>query len=372
MKSVFKQYYDKLVKIGILKSAVFSLIVGFGVNFIVAFITCFIDMSVSAVLGFSLGLGALAAVISAPLFYFFKFKPTTKKMAAILDEQGLEERIVTMVELENDESYIATVQRENALQNLAKVSPKSLKVALSTLIVVVLVASITLGIAMSTVTSLVAADIISVGSKIEDGTNDPAQDEENPQDEMVSILYEAGEHGSVEGQLFQQFAKGGDASTVVAVPDEGYEFLYWTDGTFTAERRDTNVNTSFSVKAVFKEKTQVGDGQGGEGNGQGGGGEGNGQGGNNGQGGQNGDGGGGGDGQGEGDGEEGNGQGGGGAGASGKQDNNTVIDGNKDYRDALDYEAMREQIESDDSLTQEEKDMLLAYLKMLYGEGKGE
>ncbi|MCH5148966.1 MAG: hypothetical protein J1G05_06400 [Clostridiales bacterium] len=371
MKSVFKQYYDKLVKIGILKSVVFSLIVGFGVNFIVAFITCFIDMSVSAVLAASLGSGALAAVISAPLFYFFMFKPTTKKMAALLDKQGLEERIITMLELEDDESYIAMVQRENALQSLAKVSPKSLKVALSTLIVVILVASITLGIAMTTVTSLAAADIITIGNKSEEGKGPGQGDEGNPEDETVNVLYEAGEHGSVEGQLFQQLSKGGDASAVVAVPDEGYEFLYWTDGTFTAERRDTNVNVSFSVKAVFKEKAVVGDGPG-EGEGNGGGGEGNGQGGQGGQGGQNGDGGGGGDGQGEGDGEEGNGQGGGGAGASGKQDNNTVIDGNQNYRDAVDYEAMREQIESDDSLTQEEKDMLLAYLKMLYGEGKGE
>lgn len=44
---------------------------------------------------------------------------------------------------------------------------------------------------------------------------------------------------------------GNDATAVTAIPDEGYEFLGWTDGVKTATRHDTDVKHNIYVKANF-------------------------------------------------------------------------------------------------------------------------
>ena len=120
---------------------------------------------------------------------------------------------------------------------------------------------------------------------------------------------------------------------------------------------------SFSVKAFFTKEVVVDPGE--EGEGQEGGnagneGEGGGQQGNGGSGnGQEGEGGG------EGEGMDGEGEGGGGASGSTAKDNNTVINGSTDYHDEINYEAAKDAILKDDTLAQEEKDMLLKYLETL-------
>lgn len=361
MESIFKKYYKRLARIAILKSICFSVMFGFCVNFLVALIMLFFDLSVAVELGVSIGAGVLAIGCAAPLLYCFKFKPTLNRMASALDEQGLEERMVTMVEFENDDSYIAKAQRENAVKKLESVNPKSLRFVLPTIAVVLISAAMILGISMTTVTALSAADVIQFPHKdvVEEDLEEPTK-EPDEEVEMVSVLYEAGEHGRVDGELFQEFEKGGSATAVVAVPEEGYVFSFWSDGIFTAERQDQNVMSSFSVTAIFAKETVVGpeeEGGGQEGGNAGSGQQGGQQGGNAGSG-QDGDGG-------DGEGEDGEGEGGGGASGSTAEDNNTVIDGNTDYHQEIDYEATRESILQDDTLSQEEKDMLLKYLDTL-------
>ncbi len=362
MKGIFRKYYRRMVRIGILKSILVALIPGFCVNFLVAFITLFFDMSVAAVLCLSVGAGVAAFALSAPMLYRWKFKPTIKSMAAELDGQGLEERTVTMIEFEDDDSFIAGLQRKNAAEKLNRVNPKSIKLVLPSLLVVVLAVSVALAVSMTTVTTLSSADVIDFNRNEEDPGEQDVPPSEEPGEDIVSVLYEAGEHGRVDGELFQEFPKGGDATAVVAIPDEGYEFVFWSDGVFTAERRDTDVMVSFSARAIFAKQVQAAPGEG-NGGGEQPGGDGQGQQGGNQQGGA-GEGNNGGEG-GDGQGQDGEGQGGGGAGGSGAGDNNTVIDGNSDYHKEIDYEAAKDAITKDDTLSQEEKDMLLAYLETL-------
>lgn len=72
-------------------------------------------------------------VASVPLFitsillFFLKFYPSTKKVAARIDGTGLEERVGTMLELENESTYIAELQRKDAKEHLSTVAPKQIK-----------------------------------------------------------------------------------------------------------------------------------------------------------------------------------------------------------------------------------------------------
>ena len=111
-KNMFRKYRKRLVAEGVAKSLIFGLLVGFAANIVIATVSCFVK--VEGLWLISIGLLLVGTLISAPIFYFAKFRPTTKQIAARVDRRlGLEERTITMLELENDDSYIAMRQRED-------------------------------------------------------------------------------------------------------------------------------------------------------------------------------------------------------------------------------------------------------------------
>ena len=69
--------------------------------------------------------------------------------------------------------------------------------------------------------------------------------------EEYTVQYIAGEHGKIEGIKNQTIFHGEAGETVTAVPDEGYEFIKWSDGVTTAERTDYNVKDDIEVTAEF-------------------------------------------------------------------------------------------------------------------------
>ncbi len=80
-----------------------------------------------------------------------------------------------------------------------------------------------------------------------------------------SVTYTAAVGGSITGTLSQTVEHGKNGASVLAVPDEGYEFIGWSDGVATAERQDTNVIEDIAVKAQFRiaivpEAFETGDG----------------------------------------------------------------------------------------------------------------
>lgn len=54
-----------------------------------------------------------------------------------------------------------------------------------------------------------------------------------------TLTYSAGPGGTIQGAANQSVGYGGDGAAVTAVPDEGYEFTGWSDGTLSATRTDT-------------------------------------------------------------------------------------------------------------------------------------
>lgn len=158
---LFKKYRSRVVKEGILKAVVCGLIVGFAVLIVTALAFWFAGVPWG--LWLSIALFAAATGASVPAFYFLKFKPTAKAIAKRIDQLGLEERIITMMELEKDESFIAMKQREDALAAMKKADHMLIKVVVTTALVVAVSVTGAFGVGAGTVSALYTAGVIPSG-----------------------------------------------------------------------------------------------------------------------------------------------------------------------------------------------------------------
>ena len=87
-RNVFNKFYGKLAREGLLKSLMVSASIAFVVAGLCAFATWFLGINA---LWISLGIIGGLTLILTPIFYFKKFRPTTKSIAKRLDSLGLEE-----------------------------------------------------------------------------------------------------------------------------------------------------------------------------------------------------------------------------------------------------------------------------------------
>lgn len=226
---------------GLIKSALLSVFV--------AFLAVAVFAAVGWFVGFKLiWLYAVAFVgvfaCAFPMLYFIKYKCTAEQAAAKIDALGLEERILTRKKLENDDSYIARRQRADALEALSKVNEKRLSFVLSTALIIGLTLSAELCIGMSTLSALAANNVIGSGKDYVSG-------EPN---EVVSyhLTYMAGDGGTLLGELAQTVNEGENGTYVIAIPDEGYVFVKWSDASKKSVRIDQEVTANVTVTAVFE------------------------------------------------------------------------------------------------------------------------
>lgn len=63
------------------------------------------------------------------------------------------------------------------------------------------------------------------------------------------------ENGSIEGDTPQSIGHGNDGTEVKAVPDEGYRFVKWSDGSSDNPRTDTSVTADITDEAEFERVT---------------------------------------------------------------------------------------------------------------------
>ena len=346
LKQMFKKHYLRLVLEGVIKSVLVGLAIGFAANFLTALLAWVFSFGG---VWLTIGVGIGAWLVSGVLFYFLKFRPTISETAERMDRLGLEERMITMIELEGDNSYIAKIQRENARASMAHVEGRKIKLRIPRVAISLAIIAAVLGSSMTTVKGLAdSGEIPSFDELVED----------DPYANYLEVFYEVDDGGYIEGEPAQLIEPGGSTTPVVAVAEDGWVFVGWDDGKTELERYETNVTQSLYFIAVFEEITD--DGEGNEGGEAGEGGEGKDKaegdkaedlpanGGANVESDQSGAEGSEGDGsgsKGESDGgqgssdEQGEGKGDGkGQGAGGKwQDSNQFIDGNTYYRDYLDY-----------------------------------
>ncbi len=361
---LFEKYRNRLVKEGIIKSVMFGLIAGFVTDFIVTLVSWLCNYKYGLWLGLGLGLG-IAAVVGAVL-YFVKFRPSDKEVAKRVDALGLEERMITMLELENDNSYIALRQREDAKIHAKTTNQKSLKIRISALLIAFVPIAFVPAVSMSTVSQLYALGVIPGGGDFIDG------------EAYIEVSYVVDEGGEIDGESDQILLKGENAEPVIAVAEDGWAFVGWDDGVNTPYREDKGLNENTVFKAVFMQidedadattgnedgdnGTDSGDEADDAPNGEPGQADGDGDG----SGGKPSDGdGSGGDGVKGDDNQGGHGQGDGGGGRY--QEGNNIIDGSEYYRDHLeDYKPfVEEYLANNPDLTEEEREFIEKYFGSL-------
>ncbi len=239
---LFEKYYTRLKKEGWIKAIICAFILGFAINFLTAFIAWMVN---SSIFWLSIVLGVAAIAAFTPIFYYKKFRPTAKDIARRIDRLGLEERIITMTELERDESYIALKQREDAEKKLDSVEAKQLRFRFSAVALSVAIICTILGISMTTVTTLSAQGALPGGRDFID------EIKPEPPPVYFSVSYLAAEGGYIEGEAEQIVIQGEESALVVATAEKGWRFDRWSDGLLSAARIDKDVQEEFVVTAQF-------------------------------------------------------------------------------------------------------------------------
>lgn len=321
---VFKKYYKKIGRESILKALLCGLTIGFSLMFVCIAASWLAGFKAGIYIG--LGLFVAATAIATPLFYTFRFRPTTKKIAQRIDTLGLEERILTMAELENDDSFIAMKQREDALKAMKSVSSEMLKIAVSVPLIAALAISATLGTGM-TVAAAVAPDggkhfvdglkekhtyeitytvegkgwvidftkkenaalIAAMKERARQREIDKANGKEVTEDETLpdtfrtrlGIVYTAIDEtaqatmvldgANYEDTTYTFEVTEGDEFGVklMALPQKGYVFVGWSDGVTSPYREDMEATATKTVTATFEKVTDLLNGDKGDGQGQG-------------------------------------------------------------------------------------------------------
>ena len=342
MSELLQQYYARLSKEGILKAVVLAMLIGFS-TLLVSSVTFLI----AGIKPFWICIIIWAVVVAAAtvILYYKKFRPDRKAIAKRIDELGLEERILTMNQLADDDSYMARRQREDAVKALSAVNPKLIKIAVSVPLIVATSICAVFATGATTYTGLSEYGIVKNFEEIK---------EVLAEDIYYEVCYEVEGGGFIDGEPFQLILEGEAASPVIPMAEEGWAFSGWSDGYEEFFREDIDVREDMLIIAIFTE-VEMEEGEGGGGGGEegdesqeasGGGG-----------------GGGGGEDQSEGEGE-GSGQGQGGGAGGQWMENNAVIDGETDYGDNVydeAYESEMEDATNDGDVSDDLRDIIKDY-----------
>ncbi len=255
-QDLLKSYSKRIAKEGIIKSVLISLAIGCGVLAVSMFLSWFLGFKGG--LWVSIAVFALVVVALIPILYYAKFRPSQKTIAKRVDELGLDERVITMMEFEKDDSIIARKLREDTEKTLGKFSHMFIKIAVSASLIVLVGIVGFFGLAMTTVNSLYVAGAIPSGidllaetiGKKEFTVSYGVKEAEEETGRVV--YYEEGKWVGLkdfEGEI--KVKEGENAPAVIAIPkSRDYVFVEWSDGLRSPYRQDL-VTTDISVTAVF-------------------------------------------------------------------------------------------------------------------------
>ena len=160
-KQTLQQFRERVFKQSVLRSGLFGLLIGLTVAFVTALVSWFFGYDGG--LWLSIGLLVGVSAISGVALYFLKYRATDVFVARRVDMLGLKERIVTMMELEGEESFMAQRQREDAEEQLKTVSPKQLKFRMTRKAIATIAAAAVIAPAMMVVCELAAQGILNSG-----------------------------------------------------------------------------------------------------------------------------------------------------------------------------------------------------------------
>lgn len=284
-RDVMLKFRKRLAVEGILKAVALAVVTGLITAFVIAFTTWFSTFN-----GLWLAIGALFLVsaVMTPFFYFLLFVPTERKVAERVDRAGLEERLITMLDYSNDDSFMAFRQRADAehaamvmdskgIDPIAATSRGVGASVLSRSVFITLMVSMAVAIAMIVITGLSAYGILPNGAKVlaaafdgpayysvtyTAGEGGAVYDAYGSPDEDIYSAYagarNAAEDGTETSSVVYSVSESGSAPTVIATPFEGYYFVYWVDADGNVYSSDPSINVSRvskdeSLGAVFAE-----------------------------------------------------------------------------------------------------------------------
>ena len=125
MENVLIEFKKKAKKQNIIKAGLCSVAISllFNIPFLIAF--WIMDYKYKFII--CAGIFIVGISVLFPVLYFKKFKYTEIQLAKRIDDLGLEERVLTMIELKDNDSFIAKKQKEDTLSVLKTVEVNDLK-----------------------------------------------------------------------------------------------------------------------------------------------------------------------------------------------------------------------------------------------------
>lgn len=241
-ENLFEEYKKRLRGEALLKAILLGGAIGFGALALTAFL--FWAFEVKQVWIVAIVFAVVTAGLTA-LFYFLKFKPTDKSIAMRIDSLGLEERVLTMTGLQGDDSPMANLQKQDSLNALSKVNYKLIKITISVALTVWLGVSFVCSAGATVVAALGANGVLKSGKDLyEEWTAVPLK--------KYTAEYGAETGGKLEGNLSQEIFRGQEGEMVVAVANDEYVFVGWSDGMKTPYRIDKDVKRDIEVTAMFR------------------------------------------------------------------------------------------------------------------------
>ncbi|MCL2752473.1 MAG: hypothetical protein FWE62_06950, partial [Firmicutes bacterium] len=127
IQEALKKYYHKLMVEGVVKSAVTGLFFGLIAAGLLSALALMFQFNGLWTVWVAAFLGLAVGAIAGGLSFTYKFKPSFHDAATRVDQTGLEERTLTMLELEDSETFIAHKQREDGQEKISKLQPKAMR-----------------------------------------------------------------------------------------------------------------------------------------------------------------------------------------------------------------------------------------------------
>lgn len=304
MENVLIEFKKKAKKQNIIKAGLCSVAISllFNIPFLIAF--WIMDYKYKFII--CAGIFIIGISVLFPVLYLKKFKYTEIQLAKRIDDLGLEERVLTMIELKDSNSFIAKKQKEDTLNVLKTVEANDLKgkYKKQSFLSIFSTALASLVIALSLMFPNIKEIIIAYGepkytievsaegigfvidySKYENQSLINAVSKKQEQDQIdkinnkeivelkqfptafsnrISVNYRCFEDIDatmvLDGANFEDISykiKSDETHILMALPYKGYVFIGWSDGCVSPFREIDNYSTD--LIALFDEVSSVGE-----------------------------------------------------------------------------------------------------------------
>ncbi|MCH5156519.1 MAG: hypothetical protein J1G02_01420 [Clostridiales bacterium] len=177
-----KSYNSKMKREAVFKSIFLALSIGLLLSVIVSIVSF---ATLKNILWVALVAGAIATAGLSVLFYFKLYRPNVKMTAERVDEVGLEERVITMMQFKDQDNPMLNRQRQDAQTALGNVSVKQVKIRFPKFLIIALAIIAAVAIFMMSYSTVLAVNAENV-------EEDPIVEEEiSNEDRIIRELIEA-------------------------------------------------------------------------------------------------------------------------------------------------------------------------------------